>query len=162
MKKLNYATGSIDQMLDQFYARIDELDNSEIAESLSVDDPQDPVLASDRSNLQHNISNVVKELEAACLEYFHDTSLDHEFSKYLEDYYCYVDAKILPGWYDDGSDAVEFQVRAELDYDSFLDLTEGLDYVIAKYNDGVYFDMYTTTVAVCNIPADDLNDVKNR
>ena len=101
------------------------------------------------------ISKLVEQIKAECLEYFQDTSLDHEFSRYLEDYYCYVDAEIRPGWYDDGSDMVSVEVRAELDYDSFLDLLERLDDVVAKYDDA-YFDMDSPGIATCGIPADAL------
>lgn len=106
--------------------------------------------------MDDKISELVKQLEAECLEYFQDTSLDHEFSRYLEDYYCYVDAEIRPGWYDDGSDMVSVEVRAELDYDSFLDLIECLDDVIAKYDEYAYFDMNSPGIASCGIPVDRL------
>ena len=102
------------------------------------------------------ISKLVEQIKAECLEYFQDTSLDHEFRKYLEDYYCYVDAEFLPSWYDDGSDMVSVEVRAELDYDSFLDLLERLDDVVVKYDKYAYFDMHSPSIAMCGIPADAL------
>lgn len=108
------------------------------------------------SDINDAISKLVKQLEAECLEYFQDTSLDHEFSKYLEDYYCYVDAEILPSWYDTGDDMVRVEVRAELDYDSFLDLIERIDDIVVKYDEYAYFDMESPGIATCGIPADRL------
>ena len=102
--------------------------------------------------------SIVKKLESTCLNWFQDTSFNHNLPKYLEDYMCYVEYEFKEHYYDDGDDAVVFEVRAELDYDEFEDLIDKLDDTVEAYigHDMFYFEMVEPGIATCWIPASEL------
>ena len=75
--------------------------------------------------------------------------------------YVYVEPKVIPGHYDDGTDWHGIEVRAEQSYGGMMELAEKLDPIVRKYDKYAYFDMEDSGIMSAAINLDRIKESLN-